>query len=546
MAVSCLVLLWVLKNISGDKMKGQDKNKFITISNKNGKKQPDNQKIPTGKNNIIEMQKQLSELKILNSRLQDELKIQEKTHKQIKESQEKLRDLIEMLPEMVFEVDRHCKFTFINKKGLQIIGYSREELINKMNICQLISHSEQKKVNPGIKEFFQEEKNYPQEYYLIRKDKVIIPIEIHGSVIKNNAGKAISFCGIVFNTTERKEYEDKIKYLSFHDKLTGLYNRAYFEEELKRLNHKRNLPISIIIGDINNLKMINDTFGHQHGDRLLCKIASVLQSCFRKSDVISRWGGDEFSIILPNTLREKGIDIIDRISRECQKKSTYTLPLSISMGIATKTIVSENINAVVREAESRMYRYKLIDKQNADNSILTSLEKALQQRKYETKEYRKGFINCALQFGRVLRLEKEQLNDLKLLAMLCDIGKVAVSEAIILKKGWLSEIEWEEIKKHPEVGFRIAKSSPELANIADAILYHHEFWDGNGYPQKIKGKEIPLLSRIIHIVNAYQAMTHERPYRKAMTKEDAIKELKKEKGSQFDPELTNKFITMVT
>ena len=532
-------------NIYGDEMKGQDKNNSKTISNKNGKRQPDNQKIPTKKNNMIEMQKHLSELKILNRRLKDKLKNQEKTHKEIKESQEKIRDLTEMLPEMIFEVDKHCKFTFINNKGLQIIGYSREELINKMNICQLISHSEQKKVHPGIKEFFQEEKNYPQEYYLIRKDKVIIPIEIHGSVIKNNAGKAIGFCGIVLNTTERKEYEEKIKYLSFHDKLTGLYNRAYFEEELKRLNHKRNLPISIIIGDINNLKMINDTFGHQHGDRLLCKIASVLQSCFRKSDVISRWGGDEFSIILPNTLREKGIDIIDRISRECQKKSTYTLPLSISMGIATKMIVSENINAVVREAESRMYRYKLIDKQNADNSILTSLEKALQQRKYETKEYRKGFINCALQFGRVLQLEKGQLNDLKLLAMLCDIGKVAVSEAIILKKGWLSEIEWEEIKKHPEVGFRIAKSSPELTNIADAILYHHEFWNGLGYPQGIKGKEIPILSRIIHIVNAYQAMTHERPYRQAMTKEDAIKELKKGKGSQFDPELTDKFIAMV-
>jgi len=527
-------------------MKGQDKNKFKAISDKHGKKQPNNQEIFAQKDEITNIKKQLSELKILNRKLQDELKIQEEPHKEIRKSQEKLRDLTEMLPEMVFEVDKHCKFTFINKKGLQMLGYSREELINKKNFCQFLSHSEQKKVNPGIKEFFQEEKNYPHEYYLIRKDKVIIPVEIHGSVIKDNAGKEIGFCGILFNITERKQYEEKIKYLSFHDKLTDLYNRAYFEEELKRLNHKRNIPISIIIGDINNLKMINDTFGHQHGDRLLCKIASVLQSCFRKSDVISRWGGDEFSIILPNTPREKGIAIIDRIKQECQKKSTLTLPLSISMGIATKTIVSENINAIVREAESKMYRYKLIDKQTSDSSILTSLEKALQQRKYETKEYRKGFIDCALQFGRVLRLEKEQLNDLKLLAMLCDIGKVAVSEAIILKKGWLSEIEWEEIKKHPEVGFRIAKSSPELANIADAILYHHEFWNGLGYPQGIKGKDIPILSRIIHIVNAYQAMTHERPYRRAMTKEDAIAELKKGQGSQFDPELTDKFIEMVS
>ncbi len=527
-------------------MKGQDKNKFKAISNKLGKRQPDNQEIPTQKDEITDIQKQLSELKILNRKLQDELEIQEKTHNEIKKSEEKFRDLTEMLPEMVFEVDKDCKFTFINKKGIEMLGYSREELINKQTICQLISYSEQKKVSPGTKQLFQEEKNYPQGYYLIGKDEVIIPIEIHGSAIKNNAGKVIGFRGIVLNTTEQKEYEDKIKYLSFHDKLTDLYNRAYFEEELKRLNHKRNLPISIIIGDVNNLKMINDTFGHQHGDRLLCKISRVLQSCFRKSDVISRWGGDEFSIILPHTSREKGITIINRISQECQKKSTLTLPLSISMGIATKTIMSENINAIVREAESKMYRYKLIDKQTSDSSIITSLERALQQRKYETKEYRKGFIDCAIKFGEVLQLEKRQLNDLKLLAMICDIGKIAVSEAIILKKGWLSEIEWEEIRKHPEVGFRIARSSPELTNIAEAILYHHEFWDGNGYPQKIKGKDIPLLSRIIHIVNAYQAMTHERPYRQAMKKEDAIQELKKFQGSQFDPELTDKFIEMVS
>ncbi len=527
-------------------MKGQDKNKFKITSDKSGARHVDNPEIPSEKEKIPEIQQQLSELKIRNQKLQNELKLQEEINKEIKKSEEKFRDLTEMLPEMVFEVDKDCKFTFINKKGIEMLGYSREELINKQSICQLISYSEQKKVRPSIKELFQEEKNYPQEYYLIVKDQVIIPIEIHGSAIKNNAGKVIGFRGIVLNTTERKEYEDKIKYLSFHDKLTDLYNRAYFEEELRRLNHKRNLPISIIIGDVNNLKMINDTFGHQHGDQLLQKIADVLKSCFRKSDVISRWGGDEFSIILPYSSREKGIKIINRISRECQKKSTLTLPLSISMGIATKNTMSENINAVVREAESKMYRYKLIDKQVIDSSAISSLEKALQQRKYETKEYREDFVECAIKFGELLQLEKKQLNDLRLLAMICDIGKIAVSETIILKKGWLSEIEWEEIKKHPEVGFRIARSSPELTNIAESILYHHEFWDGNGYPQKIKGEEIPLLSRIIHIVNAYQAMTHERPYRQAMKKEEAIKELKNGKGSQFDPKLIDKFVAMLT
>jgi diguanylate cyclase (GGDEF)-like protein/PAS domain S-box-containing protein len=516
---------------------------------------PDQKKITTTENivkpslkgeNISQGAKsQIIELKTLNRNLQDELNCLREELVQTKKIEKKFRNLTEMLPEIVFEADKNGKITFMNQKGIQVLGYDQQELFHRMTIWQIISHPGSPITSFKLEDFFQKKANYPQECYLIKKDKTNIPVEIHGSPIKNDVEKTIGFRGIILDISKRKEYEDRIKYLSFHDKLTGLYNRAYFEEELKRLNHKRNLPISIIIGDVNNLKMINDTFGHQHGDHLLQKIANVLKSCFRKSDVISRWGGDEFSVILPNTPREKGIDIIYRIGQECKKKSTLTLPLSISMGIATKSNMSENIYAVVREAESKMYRYKLIDKQATDSSIISSLEKALQQRKYETKEYRQNFIDCAIQFGKILKLEKQRMKDLRLLAMICDMGKIAISEEIILKKGWLSENEWEEIKRHPEIGFRIAKSSPELAHIADAILYHHEFWNGLGYPQGIKEKNIPILSRVIHIVNAYQAMIHERPYRQALSKEDAIAELKKGKGSQFDPELTDKFIAMV-
>jgi diguanylate cyclase (GGDEF)-like protein/PAS domain S-box-containing protein len=518
-------------------------------------KPSEGQKIPTYKNvtnispdgKIIfnEAKNQIDELKALNKNLQNELNCLREELIQTKKSEKKLHDLTQMLPEIVFETNKDGKITFINQRGLQILGYTREELINKILLSQIIMCPGMLLVGPELKEFFNKYPNYPQECYLIGKDQKKIPVEVHVSPIENDTRDLIGFRGIILDITTRKEYEDKIKYLSFHDKLTGLYNRAYFEEELKRLNNKRKLPISIIIGDVNNLKMINDSFGHQQGDYLLRKIAGVLKSCFRKSDVISRWGGDEYSVILPNTTLEKGEEIIARIVKECQKKSTLTLPLSISIGIAAKNSMAENINGVVREAESKMYRNKLIDKQITGNSVIKSLEKALEQRKYETKEYRKSFIDCAAQFGKTLKLDRRQMKDLKLLAMICDIGKIAISEEIILKKGWLSETEWEEVKKHPEIGFRIARSSPELAHIADAILYHHEFWNGNGYPQKIKGEEIPLLSRIIHIVNAYQAMIHERPYRQAMSKEDAIAELIKGKGSQFDPELIDKFVAIV-
>lgn len=471
-------------------------------------------------------------------------KLTEKQPKKLSIKKDRFRNLIEMLPGVVFESDLDGYITYINKKGFNMLGYTAEEIKEK-NIWELLTKPGLGKNKNRTKKLLLKEIKYPQEYYLIRKDQSLLPIEIHSSSIKDSDGKLVGFQGILLDITARKEYEDKIKYLSFHDKLTGLYNRAYFEEELERLNHSRRLPISIIVGDVNNLKMVNDTFGHQHGDQLLIKIANVLRSTFRKGDIISRFGGDEFSIILPSTSREKGVEIINRMKKVCQQHSTLTLPLSISLGIATKEHASQNINAVLREAEGEMYRFKTFNKMTIEKDMVASLEKAIQQKNLDNEEHRHSLIDCTLKFGKFLKFRKKKLEDLRLLATICDIGKIAVSEEIILKKGWLSEEEWSEIKKHPEIGFRIARSAPEIAYLAEAILYHHEFWDGNGYPLGIKGEKIPLFSRIIHIVAAYQAMIHERPYRKAMTEGEAIQELKKGQGSQFDPTLTDKFITMI-
>ena len=454
-------------------------------------------------------------------------------------------DLIKILPGMALETDLKGNIKFISKKGIEMLGYTVEELEEK-TIWQLVALPGRPNNKNEIQKFLFKNDSPPQEYNLIKKDRSLLPVECYATAIKNEKGKTIGFHGILLDISSRKEYEEKIKYLSFHDKLTDLYNRAYFEEEIQKMDNIRNLPLSIIIGDVNNLKAINDTFGHQHGDQLLIRIAEVLKSCFRRSDVISRWGGDEFSIILPYTAKEKGIEIINRVKQECQRRSTLTLPLSISFGIATKEIDSENINAIVSEAESRMYRYKIFDRQASDSVLIVSMKKALQQKKYDTEEYRQNYIDCATKFGQALQLEKTELNKLILLSAICDIGKIAISEEIILKKGWLSGEEWEEIKRHPEIGFRIARTSPELSNVAEAILYHHEFWDGLGYPQGIKGEGIPMLSRIIHIVDAYQAMTNERPYRRAMSKEEAAEELRRRRGSQFDPHLTQKFIEMIT
>jgi len=151
----------------------------------------------------------------------------------------------------------------------------------------------------------------------------------------------------------------------------------------------------------------------------------------------------------------------------------------------------------------------------------------------------------ALLLGQNLKLSQAELNELVMLSALHDIGKIAVADSIILKPGKLSPKEWEMVKKHPEVGYRIAKSSVDLAAIADAILTHHENWDGSGYPEGIKGSQIPLISRIISIVDAYNAMTNDRPYRKALTRESAVAELRRCSGIKYDPELVEVFLKII-
>ncbi len=355
------------------------------------------------------------------------------------------------------------------------------------------------------------------------------------------AGKLI----ILKDITERVKYEEKIKYMSFHDYLTRLYNRAFFDEELVRLDNSRNLPLSIVLGDVNGLKMINDIYGHEKGDELLIKIADILKECFRSSDIISRWGGDEFIVLLPLTEQKIAQEIVTRIENACAKYSTENMIISISLGVSTKVNQDESIEKILKLAEDKMYLQKRGDEKVTHRSVMSSLKRSLYRKDFGTEDHIKRMEILALALGKNLRLAETKLNELVILSALHDIGKISIADSIIQKPGKLSPSEWELVKKHPEVGWHIAKSSMDLAAVADAILAHHENWDGSGYPKGLKGDEIPLLSRIISLVDAYDAMTSERPYREALSREQAILEIRKCSGINYDPGLVEIFMEIV-
>ncbi len=363
--------------------------------------------------------------------------------------------------------------------------------------------------------------------------------------LKNGSGKPLGKVILLRDITKIRKAEENIKYLSFYDKLTSVYNRAFFDIELKRLNAEHQMPLSLVIGDVNGLKIVNDVFGHIYGDKLLKKIAGILKLCFRKEDIIARWGGDEFSILLPKTSFSTTMKIVNRVYKKCRECSTNTMLISISIGVATIEKVKKNTEELWKEAEDRMYRHKLIENQSARSSIIASLGRAMEERDYETEEHTKRMEKYSLLFGKVLNLPNSKLDELSLLSTLHDIGKIGIPDNIILKPGKLNKNEWEIMRKHSEIGYRIALSCPDLAHIAKSILHHHERWDGEGYPYGLAEYEIPITSRIISIVDAYDAMTSNRPYRKALPKERALDELEKNSGSQFDPSLIETFLSQL-
>lgn len=300
-----------------------------------------------------------------------------------------------------------------------------------------------------------------------------------------------------------------------------------------------------IIGDLNGLKLTNDVFGHSEGDRLLQKLACILKESFRKEDIVARWGGYEFAVILPKTSSEKAAEICERITGLCVEAGQDPIQPSIALGYAAKDNEFQDIQQTLKESEKLMYRHKLLDNRSVRSSIIASLQKTLFERSYETEEHAQRIKNVSTRLGLALGLSGTDMDELGLLSLLHDIGKIAVPDSILMKPDKLSPDEWEEMKKHAEIGYRIAHSSQELSHIAEYILSHHERWDGHGYPRGLKGAEIPKLSRIISIVDAYDVMTHTGPYKGAMSHEEAIEEILRCSGKQFDPQIANVFVTVM-
>lgn len=347
--------------------------------------------------------------------------------------------------------------------------------------------------------------------------------------------------------TEMKNAESIIRRQAYTDAMTGFFNRTYFEDVMSRTGSIMNelKPISFIIIDIDGLKITNDTFGHRTGDELLVEAAKIISRVFSANGIISRVGGDEFCIILYNTdyetssgKRNQVVQLMDEANSENRK-----VPISMSIGLATcSETEDEDIYSIYRRADDDMYQYKLSQAGSEKSKLIDMLLTALSERDYVSQGHVERLVLMAECMSDALGLQDVQKRNLVLLAKVHDLGKIGISDKILFKSGMLSKEEYELMKQHVKIGFNIANRSKELINIATLILHHHEHWDGKGYPEGLSGGQIPLECRVLGVIDAYDAMTNARPYHKGITKKEAIYEIKKCSGAQFDPKIVESFI----
>lgn len=477
---------------------------------------------------------QLARIQKVNESLEVEVAEHGKALKLLGESQQRFKSIVNALPDIIFIMDQDGVFIDYEASASLWHQSSRDSLLGK-NLYELFPKDVSNLCMSKIKEALRTNKLQTFEYQETL-DETANYYDVR--LIKFQDSQVFT---IVRNITETRKMQLTNEYLSYHDQLTGVYNRRYFEEALIQFDSEEYLPIAIAMADVNGLKLTNDAFGHQTGDKLLRLVTDILRRNCPRQGFISRIGGDEFVIICPNTSQVEMSELSMSIYRSISSEREEHPILSLSIGWEMKTTPEQTMTDIFNKAEEQMYRRKLTESQSSRNQTIQAIMKTLNEKNAREKIHSERVSAISRLIGEAMNLDYGTIKEIETAGLLHDIGKIAVDENILNKDGRLTDDEYNNIKKHPESSYQILKSINAYAGLAEDVLSHHERWDGNGYPRRLKGEEISLIARIICVADAYEAMTADRAYRKAMAKEDALIELKKYSGTQFDEAIVRLF-----
>ena len=350
----------------------------------------------------------------------------------------------------------------------------------------------------------------------------------------------------VRNAVELSKRTNHILLMSQTDDLTGLYNRIFFKKYIDSVSFNPNdYPITIMMIDINGLKVINDAYGSFAGDRFLIKTADILKKSLPIGSINARWGGDEFVSLIPNLSNAEANKMVKKINLMVSKVTFKGLNLNLAIGTDTLINTNENLLKVLKNAEDAMIRDKILDDGSVRSAMIATILHTLNVKNPREEAHSRRVSELCVKMGIALEMNEQEIQDLKVIGLLHDIGKIAIDEKILNKPGALTDDEYAEIKRHPEIGYRILSASKDMDRYLEVILSHHERYDGKGYPNGLIGMQIPMMSRILMIIDSFDAMTCLRPYRATKGIKEATDELVSCSGKQFDGALVDVFINRV-
>lgn len=468
-----------------------------------------------------------------------------RTNAELTANKDSLQLILDSTAEAIYGQDLAGNCTFCNTSLIKMLGYKNQSDVLGKNMHELIHHSKPDKsildiseckihqsVKSGIGVVVDDEVFWRADGQSIMVEYRAFPQSLNGKVV----GMVVTFSDI----TQRKSKEMEVEYLSSHDVLTGLYNRRKFEMLLTEVDKIENLPISIVFTDINGLKLTNDIFGHQAGDDLIIASAEILRKICRDLDIIGRFGGDEFIILMPNTDKEEVVKVIKQVKEEFACLKLSAIKGSISIGFATKKSSLMPITEVLADAENQMYKDKTINRQSVNNEMINTLIETLHNRVESESAHSINVKTYSLKMGEALNLSKTELSKLTEAAYLHDIGKITLDKELLIKPTFTSE-DYELMQQHPVVGYRILNLFDDMLDIAEYVYYHHERWDGKGYPIGLVSNQIPIISRIIAIAETYDRIVKSNQNPEKELKDYALKVIKEGANNQFDPELAALF-----
>jgi diguanylate cyclase (GGDEF)-like protein len=349
--------------------------------------------------------------------------------------------------------------------------------------------------------------NNETSYRLPKKEKD--PFETVRKIIN----KVLSENQEAYETIE-KQLAD-VKYYAHYDPLTNLKNRYTFETEIERIQNRKDIKIGLMMVDINGLKIINDSFGHKAGDKIIQKTANILNDVFKDYDVY-RIGGDEFVILFSNTQSEIVEDLKQKAIDQSKSLQYKNIHVSLSFGYEMRKSLDTSIEELQKVAENYMYRSKMMNRTTSRGQSIDAIMQTLYEKSPREQAHALRVASYCKDMAKALQFSQDRITEIGVAGMLHDIGKIAIEAAILNKPEKLDQNEWLEIKRHPEIGYNILTSVDEMKNVAYWILCHHERLDGTGYPRGIFDKQIPIEAKIISVADAFDAMTKDRPYQKEL------------------------------